>query len=264
MRAWRNTVVRFGLLTVPVSLSPLVQKDGESGHTYDVATGERVSRAWTVNGKDIVPETETRFDIPDGDPVALDIRVQGETGIDIEAAVHIGDVDASLYDSSYACNPTKDAPRQLATLLAVLRDSGRILVGRARFTESASAKSVVLRYSPLTKGIVLETLSPLERVRIEAARKIVADLPSPSSAELVQGTTFVDSLPDALPALIVVDERDEAIRSAVAAVVAGALSPEIPEDDAPSDAEIQDAGAVVAEAYEAAKRSKQESEIATL
>jgi non-homologous end joining protein Ku len=218
MRAWRNTVVRFGILSIPLSLSPLVGDGDKSGHKYDPATGERVRQAWTTDGTTIVPEPETRYDVPDGDPVALDLTLSGETGIDLEAALHIGDVDASLFDSSYACNPTKDAPRSLATLAAVLRDSGTILVGTARFTESASAKSVVLRWSPLTKGVVLETLSPLERVRIEEATKESADLAEPTAAEYKQAVAFVESLPDVLPTLVVADERDAKIREEIAAL----------------------------------------------
>lgn len=257
MRTWRNMVVRFGLLSVPVALSPLVGKPKDTeGHTF-TKDGERVRRAWTVDGTKIVPDedTETRFERPDGDPVALEIAISGETGIDIEAALHIGDVDASLFDSSYACNPTKDGAKSLATLLSVLRDSGRVLVGRARFTESASAKSVVLRYSPLTKGIVLETLAPLERVRIEAARKIVAELPTPSASEIKQGASFVDSLPDVLPALVVVDERDEAIRGALAALTDG-LVPALTPSDIPEDADADMVADFVRSGYEAAKARK--------
>lgn len=257
MRTWRNTVVRFGLLVVPVALSPLVGGAEYEGQTTEIATGERVRRAWTTNGKDIIPneETETRYPRPDGDPVALDVAISGETGIDVEAALHIGDVDAGLFDSSYAANPSKDAPRAFAALLSVLRDDGRILVGRARFTESASAKSVVLRYSSLTKGIVLETLSPLARVRIADARKETEGIADATEAEIVQARTFLDSLPDVLPDLIVHDERDEAIRGALAALASASSEDEdIVSDEIEATADLVDA--VVRGGYEAAKRKR--------
>jgi non-homologous end joining protein Ku len=257
VRTWRNTVVRFGLLSVPVALSPLVKDKGEEGHRYDVATGERVRQAWTVDGKSIVPndETETRYDVPDGDPVAVAVAISGTTGIDIEAAVHIGDVDASLFASSYACNPSKDSPRSLATLARVLQESGRILVGRARFTESASERSVVLRYSPLTKGVVLETLAPLERVRIQEARDAVGD-ETPSAAEIAQGTTFLDSLPDVLPTLLVADERDEIIRASVSAHAAGDMPGEWTDEDVAST--VAD---FVQSGYDEARARKEAEEI---
>ncbi len=262
MRAWRNTVVRFGLLSVPVSLSPLVGGSPVEGHTYGMEDGKRVARAWTTDGTTIIPndETETRYSSPDRDPVALDIVVQGTTGIDLEAAVHVGDVDASLYDSSYAVNPGKDAPRSLATLAAVLRDSGTILVGTARFTESASAKSVVLRWSPLTKGVVLETLHPLARVRVDEARKAASE-DEPTKAEYVQGETFVQSLPDILPTLVVQDERDAKILEALAA---------LPVETIPEDDETKDATEIVSDfvsaGYEAAKakREAKDAEDATV
>ncbi len=261
MRAWRNTVVSFGMMSFPVSLSPLVGKSPTEGHRYDPATGERVRQTWTVDGESIVQETETRYDVPDSDPIPVDVALHGDTGVTLEAAVHIGDVDASLYDSSYAVNATKDAPKAVATLAAVLRDSGTILVGRARFTESLSAKSVVLRWSPLTKGVVLETLHPLERVRVDDARSESDSLEIPSPAEVLQGSAFVESLPTDLPELLVADERDEAIRGEIASYVAS-LSEDVPSVETDDGDEIEETAAAVSafvqDGYDAAVARRSE------
>lgn len=213
MRVWRNTVVRFGMLAVPVGLSPLVGK-GIEGHRYDAATRERVRQSLVRPDGTASDETITLYDVPDADPIACDAAIDGETGITLEACVPIGFIDPALYDAGYVLTPSKDAPKGLATLAAVLRDSGSTLVGTARFTATTSAKSVVLRWSSLVGGIVLHTLFALDRVRIGDALGVTASLPIPSLIEYSQGEAFVGTLPDAFSPLVT-DERDAAIRAAI-------------------------------------------------
>lgn len=223
MRVWRNTVVRFGMLAVPVGLSPLVSK-GIGGHLYDRESRERLSMAMVRPDGTKSEDTVTLYDVPDGEPIEVAPTIEGETGIDLSGCVPIGEVSPSLYDAAYVLIPAKDAPKGLATLAAVLRDSGSTLVGTARFGKSDSAKSVVLRWDALVGGIVLHTLYALDRVRVADALAVTSSLPIPALAEYSQGEAFVGTLPDTFSP-IVTSERDAAIRAAIDAAT-GAESEE--------------------------------------
>lgn len=251
MRVWRNTVVRFGMLAVPVGISPLVGK-GAEGHLYDAETRERVRQTFVRPDGTACESTVTLYDVPDAEPIEVSAAIRGAVGVDLEGCVPIGTVDPSLYDSAYVLTPAKDAPSALATLAAVLRDSGSVLVGRARFTESTSAKSVVLRWSPLVGGIVLHTLHALDRVRIEEAKSVTASLPIPALAEYTQGEAFVAALPDAFSP-IATDDRDAAIR---AAVLAAKGTEESTEEETKSPADYLEALRASVDAIAAERKSE--------
>lgn len=217
MRAWRNTLMRFGLVAIPVSLAPAVAKASVSAHRYDADTLKRVRQAWVNDEGELVAETAMLYDRGEGlDPVAVELDpIEGEREIALAGFIATDAVDPLLYDQAYALNPGKGGEDGLGLVAAILRESHglMILVGEARFTERPV--SVAIRYSPTASGLVLHTLHPTARVRWAEMRKAAEAMRDPSAELLAQGELLTEALPSTFTPLDV-DPREAALIEALA------------------------------------------------
>jgi non-homologous end joining protein Ku len=237
MKAWRNVLLRFGMVAVPVAISPAKVSGAEiESHRYG-PSGERIRQAWTEDGATILDPSEivSRFAAPSGEAVEIERpEIPGENGIDLTALVASSSVDPLFYDAAYALNAGKGGGRPFAALAAALEDRpGACLVGTARFTDRP--RDVLIRYSPETDSLVLHTLSFGAKVRAEEMTAEAAKLPAPEAADIAAASSFLDSLPGDFN-LTREDPMDVAIRDALAAALPNALTPPAPGDvTAPRD-----------------------------
>ena len=241
MKAWRNTVLRFGLVSVPVSVSPAkTDKPSVGAHHYDPATRERARQSWTIDGETVLPETVLLYDV-DGEAVEIPAPRVGNDGrvldgadeddpkeIVLEAFLDAGDIDPLLYDSSYCLFPGKGGA-EFGAVVGMLRGSGKVLAGTARFTDRP--RSVVLRYCEAAGSVVLHTLTFTSRVRFAAMSTAAGEIKTPSEAATAQALALASALPKSWTPLDV-DALESATLAALAAVKPEADIAEVATTDA--------------------------------
>lgn len=235
MKAWRNTVVRFGLVNVPIAIAPLANDTGAGveSHRFEIATGEQVKQAWTTDGKTLIPRdaTETRYVLPNGDAVACEApELEGAKGVELLALVD--DYPAELVDAAYAAWAGKGGASSYDALRDALHESGRVLVGVGRFTDRP--RPVVIKTTADGAGLVLLVLKYAAQVREGAVREAWAESEGASSeAERAQARTFLASLPAKAEGLPTSDPMSDAILEALRRDYASAfMIAEAPETDA--------------------------------
>jgi len=195
LKAWRNTVLRFGAFTIPASLIPAKDSDSLTRHRYDRATSARVRQAWTADGENIAAETFLAFDV-DGTPVEVEVPDDGSAKeITLRAFVSEGTLDPVFYEDAYVVFGGKVGADGLAAVAQVLRDNPFMMfAGSARFTDRT--RDIVLRWSEGTGCLVLHTLTFASRIRFASFRIAAETLPTPDEVAVRQAETLTDALPD--------------------------------------------------------------------
>lgn len=195
LKSWRNCVLRFGLVAVPVSLIPAKDADKLSRHRYDRESGARVSQAWTADGETLAADTFLAYDV-DGTPVEVDVRDDGsDKGIVLSAFVSEGTIDPLFYDSAFVLFAGKDGADGLGVLASVLRENVFMMfAGSARFTDRT--RSVVIRWSESAGCLVLHTLTFSAAIRFASFMIAAETLTTPDDALRAQGAMFADTLPE--------------------------------------------------------------------
>ena len=214
MKAWRNTLLRFGLVAVPVSLTPAKSdKSAVTAHHYDPVTKSRASQAWTVDGETILPETSMFYDVG-GVPVAADVDENYTKEITLEGFVSEGTIDPLFYDAAYCLFAGKGGEDGLGLIARVLRDNAFMtFAGTAVFTDRP--RSVVIRWSDAAGCLILHTLTFTSRVRFADMRTAAEGLAEPSAELLAQAGMLTDALPSTFLPLDE-DAHERAIVSALA------------------------------------------------
>jgi DNA end-binding protein Ku len=132
--------ISFGLVTVPVRLSPAVRRQSVSFHQLHASDGARVQhrrfcseeereipneeivRGYELEGGRYVTVTDEELERLDPDRTHT---------IDIERFVEIGEIDPMLYDSSYYAIPDGEvAVKPYDLLRRAMDESGRVAIGR--------------------------------------------------------------------------------------------------------------------------------------
>ena len=170
MRAWRNVLLRFGMVNVPLSLAPAARSGAEvEAHRY--AGGERVKQAWTLDGETILQPDEIRkaYETPGGLVEIEAPEIPGDNGLEIEGLVPFSTISPAAYDTTYAAFPGKGGERSYAALSAVLEDRpGAALVGRLRVTDRPRDCAVV--FDPETEALLVVVLHYAAKVRYSEIR----------------------------------------------------------------------------------------------
>jgi len=132
--------ISFGLVTVPVRLSPAVRRQSVSFHQLHASDGARVQhrRFCSEEDREISNEEIVRgYELEGGRYVTVtDEELDGldpdrTHTIDIERFVEIGEIDPLLYDSSYYALPDGDvAVKPYELLRRAMDQSGRVAIGR--------------------------------------------------------------------------------------------------------------------------------------
>jgi non-homologous end joining protein Ku len=236
MKAWRNVLLRFGVVAIPVGISP-AKSDKPSISAHRFANGERARQAWTIDGESIV-ETSLLYDV-DGAAVEIDAPRVGNDGrvlegsesddpseIVLSAWTESAAIDPLLYDASYCVMAGKGGADGMGLVAKILRDDpSRVLAGVARFTDRP--RSVVLRWSEAAGSVVLHTLTYAARVRFEGMRKASESFADPSPELEAQAALFTASLPSAFTPLDS-DPLEAAVINALREVCPSAQLAEVP------------------------------------
>jgi len=192
--------IRFGLVNIPVRLSPAIRPDDVAFHLLHAKDDGRIrfKRVCAADGAEVRPEEIVKaYEVSRGrlvrvSPEELDsLHPKTVRAIDLDAFVPLADVDPAFFDGSYFVAPDEGAGRAYALLEGAMRQAGRVAVGR-----------MVMRTRPTTcllrttaDGLVLATL----RYAASMAVRERTDLPTaadaqPSPRELEMAGQHVASL----------------------------------------------------------------------
>ena len=199
---WRGTL-SFGLVAIPVSLSPATEAKDVRFHLFD-RQGRRVRYRRVVESgpplaepeeDDVGPATDDDEERPAETEMAYEDLVRGyevepeayvflETKeidrvrpspsrvIDLEEFVRLEDIDPIYFEKTYHVVPARGAEKPYELLLRTLKESGRVGIGR--FVLRTKPHLVALR--PMERILALETLYFGDEVR--DADRLVGDLVS--------------------------------------------------------------------------------------
>jgi len=166
---WKGAI-SFGLVNVPVSLTPATQRLDFSFHLYHDADGGRIreKRVCERDGKEVpwqhiikgyeVSKTQivtlTQEELRAADP-------ERDRAINIEEFVELEEVDPLQVDSSYYVAPEGKSARAYALLSAALEKTGQVAIGRIVL----STKQHLCMLRSVDGRLVLTTLVWADEVR---------------------------------------------------------------------------------------------------
>ncbi len=192
--------ISFGLVTVPVRLSPAVRRQGISFHQLHGHDGARIQhrrfcsaedrevsndeivRGYELEGGRYVTVTDEEIERLDPDRTHT---------IDIERFVDLSEIDPALYDSSYHAVPDGEiAAKPYELLRRAMAQSGRVAIGRVviRTKEHLAALRPTGELLTVSTMLFPDEVVPHDQVELPAARSEASD------GELEMACRLVDSL----------------------------------------------------------------------
>ena len=192
--------ISFGLVTVPIRLSPAVRRQGVSFHQLHAEDGARIKhrRFCSVEDREVPHEEIVRgYELEGGRYVTvtddeLDRLDPARTHtIDIERFVNLEEIDPVLFDSSYYAIPDGEiAAKPYELLRRAMAGSGRVAVGRVVIRTKEHLAALRPTGDLLTVSTMLfpDEVVPREDVEMPAARAEASD------GEIAMASQLVESL----------------------------------------------------------------------
>lgn len=258
-----NLTVAFGLIQVGVKYAPIVESKGRvSGKFLDPATKTPAKQQYVNEAGEPVekitgyPHGDGFVVLSPGDTDALKSERDGR--LELKAFIEPEGIDALYIEKTLLVWPQPGQEASYDVLLAVLRKSGRHLVGTSVLTKST--KVVVLRYfeAAENEGCILAQVCEYDQnVRWGNHRLVVgaASEREPADEALVDMALQVfETLDDTFDLSSVTDEYDERLRAAIVAKAEGKEIVPV-KDDAPAPvADLMEALKATVAASKAAKK----------
>lgn len=261
----KNLTISFGLVNVGVKYAPIVDPKGNrvSGKYLDPETKGPVTQQY-VNEAGKVVEQVTGYPHEDGYVVLSSGDVQAlkserDGRLELKAFIEPESIDALYFEKTHLVWPQAGQEASYDVLAAVLRESGRYLVGTSVLDKST--KVVVLRYFEVNgEGCIMAQVCNYDaNIRWGNHRLVVgaAGERPPADEVLVDMAMQVfGTLDDTFDFASVEDEYDARLRAAIAAKAEGKEIVAV-QDDAP--APVADLMEALKATVAASKKAKQEA-----
>lgn len=281
---WRGTL-SFGLVAIPVSLSPATEAKDVRFHLFD-REGRRVRYRRVVEAgpsfreaeeDDVVSEPVETDEDDDADESPAEVEVAYEDlvrgyevepeayvfleteeiqrvrptpsrVIDLEEFVRLEDIDPIYFEKAYHVVPARGAEKPYELLLRTLKESGRVGIGR--FVLRTKPHLVALR--PMDRVLALETLYFGDEVRDAGALVGRLDPGSVSQREIDISKQLVEALASEWDPSRFADEyREELLRM---------IAERTPERVEEADEEpVEDAGSRIKDLMETLRQSVEQA-----
>lgn len=222
LRASANKTLSFGLVNVPIGMSPLREAATRpSGKFLDPEDHLPVKQAWQahdgtlVERSDLVKgyEHDGGFVVFDGDA----LKLRSEPSIDLTANVRASAVPAEQVEKSYLIWPKDGKAAEAFSLLLVhCRDGDRALIGET--VENGTTKGFVVRYSDVTGTLVAQELAYRDSVRwrnVGQVEDYMAEVPEPNAQAQAMADQLLSALPDEYDWASLVDTYGDELAQAV-------------------------------------------------
>lgn len=228
--------ISFGLVTVPIRLSPAVRRQGVSFHQLHAEDGARIRhrrfcsaedrevpneeivRGYELEGGRYVTVTDEELDRLDPDRTHT---------IDIERFVDLGEIDPVLYDSSYYAIPDGEiAAKPYELLRRAMAQSGRVALGRVviRTKEHLAALRPTDELLTVSTMLFPDEVIPRQEIELPTARGEASDSEVQMACRLVESLSaefepesYRDTYRDRVLELIECKARGEEVVSEPAA-----------------------------------------------
>jgi DNA end-binding protein Ku len=190
--------ISFGLVTVPIRLSPAVRRQGVSFHQLHAEDGARIQhrRFCSAEDREVPREEIVRgYEVEDGRYVTVTdeeldrLDPERTHTIDIERFVDLGDIDPVLYDASYYATPDGEvAVKPYELLVRAMAQSGRVAIGRVVIRTKEHLAALRPTGDVLTVSTMLfpDEVVPREELELPAARGEASDGEVRMACQLVE------------------------------------------------------------------------------
>lgn len=196
-RSLWNGAIAFGMVTIPISLSPAVGEKHISFNQLHKECGSRIKlQKYCPTCKRVVEpsEIERGYEYTKGHYITVtdedmaNLPVPSKQTISIQAFVKASEIDPVYYDTSYAIEPNKMGKKPYALLLKALETKNVVAIAKVALREKEHL--CLLRASG--KHLVMETLFYPDEVR-ESIELSESDLDI-SDKELKMAESLVEML----------------------------------------------------------------------
>ncbi|NMO22843.1 Ku protein [Pyxidicoccus fallax] len=189
----------FGLVSVPVRLYSAISSRQVQFHLLHDEDGARIQnkRVCSADGEEVPYEHVVKgYELGDGRYVEVTrgeleaFDPEASRAIELEDFVELGDIDPLYYDTPYHLVPAEGAERSYELLVATLRESGRVGIGRFVMYQKGHLCAV----RPHGRGLLLSTLHYAEEVVSQDSLTELALVgPRPQERELQAALSLVEA-----------------------------------------------------------------------
>ncbi len=255
--------ISFGLVTVPVKLTPATKSRDVSFNQLEAGTGSRVRnrRVSEQTGEEITSDKIVKgYEIEKGRYVVVEkqeldaLAPKASHTIEIEDFVDLVDIDPIFFDSPYYVMVDEKAAKPYRLLVDAMTELGKVAVGRVVLR----AKERLVAIRPLNGMLCVETMRYADEIVDPATLGLPEDEIEFTDREVSMARQLVETLSADFDATKYHDEYREQLLALIDKKAAGEEIVAQPQPDAP--AKVLDLMAALEASLARAGRSDGESE----
>ncbi len=255
--------ISFGLVTVPVKLTPATKSRDVSFNQLEAGTGSRVRnrRVSEQTGEEITSDKIVKgYEIEKGRYVVVEkqeldaLAPKASHTIEIEDFVDLVDIDPIFFDSPYYVMVDEKAAKPYRLLVDAMTELGKVAVGRVVLR----AKERLVAIRPLNGMLCVETMRYADEIVDPATLGLPEDEIEFTDREVSMARQLVETLSADFDATKYHDEYREQLLALIDKKAAGEEIVVQPQPDAP--AKVLDLMAALEASLARAGRSDGESE----
>jgi len=195
---WTGSI-SFGLVTVPVKLTPATKSRDVSFNQLEEETGSRIRlrRVSEQTGEEVPPNKIVKgYEIEKGRYVVVEkseleaLAPKASHTIEIEDFVDLDDIDPLYFDSPYYVLPDEKAAKPYRLLVEAMTRLQKVAVGRVVIR----AKERLVAIRPLDGMLCVETMRYADEIVDRAKLEIPGEEIEVNERELAMATQLVEAL----------------------------------------------------------------------
>jgi DNA end-binding protein Ku len=230
--------ISFGLVSVPIRLTPAVRSRDVSFNQLEEGTGSRIRyrKVSEQTGEEVTSDRIVKgYEIEKGRYVIVEkdeldaLAPKASHTIDIEDFVDLSEIDPLYFETPYYVVPDEKAAKAYKLLVQAMTDLNKVAIGRVVIR----SKERLVAIRPLDGMLCVETMRYADEV---LARKGLADLPEVdlSDKELEMARQLIEALSDDFEPEKYHDEYREQLLELIDKKAAGQEIVAQPEVEAPA------------------------------
>ena len=231
--------ISFGLVTVPVKLTPATKSRDVSFNQLEAGTGSRVRnrRVSEQTGEEITSDKIVKgYEIEKGRYVVIEkqeldaLAPKASHTIEIEDFVDLADIDPIFFDSPYYVMVDEKAAKPYRLLVDAMTELGKVAVGRVVLR----AKERLVAIRPLNGMLCVETMRYADEIVDPASLGLPDDEIEFTDREVSMARQLVETLSADFDASRYRDEYREQLLALIDKKAAGEEIVAQPQPDAPA------------------------------
>jgi DNA end-binding protein Ku len=222
---WTGTI-SFGLVAVPVKLTPATKSRDVSFNQLEASTGSRIRyrRVSEQSGEEVSTDQIVKgYEIEKGRYVVVEkeeldsLAPKASHTIDIEDFVDIADIDPLYFDTPYYVMVDEKAAKPYRLLVEAMTELGKVAIGRVVIR----AKERLVAIRPLNGMLCVETMRYADEIVDPATLGLPEEETDLSTREVTMAHQLVEALSDDFDAEKYHDEYREQLLALIDKKAAG-------------------------------------------